>query len=74
MVDIDRPIATAKAQNSNCSVLVFMRLRPKLIAITKPRGASTISQRSGVAMTCAANPELANTIEMMPVSSTPEAM
>ena len=51
-----------------------MRLTPKLIAITIASGERMISQRSGVAMTCAPKAELANSIATMPVSSTPDAM
>jgi hypothetical protein len=50
-----------------------MRLRPKLIAITKPSGASMITQRSGVAAPARQAAE-ANSRATMPVSSTPEAM
>ena len=54
MVDIDRPMAIANAQNKACSVPVDSRFMPKLMTITKPSGARMISQLSGVAMTCAA--------------------
>ena len=46
IVDIDRPITVAKAQNSSCSVPVDRRFMPKLMTITNPSGARVISQPS----------------------------
>ena len=45
---------------------------PKLSTITNASGASMITQRSGVCITCAAIPEFANKSATIPVSSTPD--
>ena len=54
----DSPMTPANSQNSSCAVLACIRLMPKLITITKPSGASMISQISGVARDLRVEPGL----------------
>ena len=43
-VDIDRPMSAANPQNRSCSVEVFIRWAPKLIANTIASGDSVTTQ------------------------------
>ena len=73
------PISTANAQNSSCSVCVFIRPWPKLIANTMASGEkATMKPRPLVRpvgpISAFTAPLVANSRATMPVSSTPEAM